>query len=113
MRSERFWPEWSPILVWRVSTAAALAAFVYLGAAGTVASVIDLRTRRVPDKAVKAGDAIITLDDNQSGDEPWLECEPAARLLVIWGRRPDRRDQLSSHMPSDMLARLQALLAGY
>ena len=63
--------------------------------------------------SVKAGDAIITLHDNQGGDEPWMECDPAARLLVIWGRRPDRRTQLSSHMPPDMLARLQALLAGY
>ncbi len=37
-------------LVWRVKPTAALAAFVYLGAVGTVASVIDLRTRRLPDK---------------------------------------------------------------
>ena len=38
--------------VWRVGLSAALAAFAYLGAAGTVASVIDLRTRRLPDKII-------------------------------------------------------------
>ncbi|MDA8341440.1 MAG: prepilin peptidase, partial [Actinomycetota bacterium] len=39
-------------LVWRVGVTAALAAFVYLGAAGTIASVIDLRTRRLPNKVI-------------------------------------------------------------
>ncbi|MHB1432297.1 MAG: maleylpyruvate isomerase N-terminal domain-containing protein [Streptosporangiaceae bacterium] len=63
---------------------------------------------------VQAGQAGISLeDDRASGDEPWLECEPAARLLVVWGRRPDRRDQLTSHMPGGTLVRLLALLAGY
>jgi leader peptidase (prepilin peptidase)/N-methyltransferase len=40
------------ILVSRVSPTAALAAFVYLGALGTAASVIDLRTRRLPDQII-------------------------------------------------------------
>ncbi len=40
------------ILVWRVGRSAALAAFMYLGAVGVVASVIDLRTHRLPDRMV-------------------------------------------------------------
>lgn len=39
-------------LVWRVGPAAALGAFAYLGAVGTVASIVDLRTRRLPDKVI-------------------------------------------------------------
>lgn len=76
---------------------------------------VRLRSDGQPDVrvSVEAGDAVISLCDNQGDDEPWLECDPAARLLVVWGRRPDRRDQLVSHLPADMLARLQALLAGY
>lgn len=51
--------------------------------------------------------------DQGSAAEPWLECEPAARLLVIWGRRPDRRVQVRSHMSPETLVRLHAILAGY
>jgi leader peptidase (prepilin peptidase)/N-methyltransferase len=40
------------VLVWRIGPTAALAGFAYLGAVGTVASVIDLRTRRLPDKII-------------------------------------------------------------
>ena len=51
--------------------------------------------------------------DQGSTAEPRLECEPAARLLVIWGRRPDRRVQVRSHMSPETLVRLHAILAGY
>lgn len=40
------------VVVWRIGPAPALAAFAYLGAAGTVASLMDLRTRRLPDSVV-------------------------------------------------------------
>jgi hypothetical protein len=46
-------------------------------------------------------------------DEPGLVCEPAARLLFIWGRRPDTRGRLHSYLEQSQLARLQALLSGY
>ncbi|HEX5114683.1 MAG TPA: maleylpyruvate isomerase N-terminal domain-containing protein [Pseudonocardiaceae bacterium] len=46
-------------------------------------------------------------------DEPWVDFDAAARTLVIWGRRPGRRGRIRSHLPAPMLARLQALLAGY
>ena len=37
----------------------------------------------------------------------------AARHVVIWGRRPDHRGRLRSHLTRPDLARLQALLSGY
>lgn len=46
-------------------------------------------------------------------DEPSVDLDTAARTLVIWGRRPDQRGQFRSHAPAPMLARMQALLAGY
>ncbi len=39
-------------LAWRIDPSASLAAFAYLGAVGTIASVIDWRSRRLPDKLI-------------------------------------------------------------
>lgn len=39
-------------LAWQIGPSAALAAFVYLGAVGTAASVLDLATRRLPNRLV-------------------------------------------------------------
>lgn len=46
-------------------------------------------------------------------DEPSVDLDAAARLLFIWGRRPDNHNQIHSHLPQPDLARLQALLSGY
>lgn len=46
-------------------------------------------------------------------DEPSVEIDAAARQLFIWGRRPDRRGRLRSHLTQPQLARLQTLLSGY
>ncbi|MDQ6839836.1 MAG: maleylpyruvate isomerase N-terminal domain-containing protein [Actinomycetota bacterium] len=51
------------------------------------------------------------VDDDQ--DEPWVDIDAAARLLFIWGRRPDSRGRIHSHLQQPQLARLQALLSGY
>jgi hypothetical protein len=42
-----------------------------------------------------------------------VELDSAARQLFIWGRRPDDRGRLRSHLAQADLARLQALLSGY
>ncbi len=46
------------------------------------------------------------------GDAPAVELDPAARTLVIRGRRPARRDRFRSPLPATDLARLEALLSG-
>jgi uncharacterized protein (TIGR03083 family) len=46
-------------------------------------------------------------------DEPFLEMDAAARVLLIWGRRPDRRSRVRSFVSAETLARLATLLAGY
>jgi hypothetical protein len=45
--------------------------------------------------------------------EPHVDLDPAARLLVIWGRRPDTRGRFLSGVAQPTLARLQAILSGY
>jgi mycothiol maleylpyruvate isomerase-like protein len=61
---------------------------------------------------VEGGQAGLELTDSQA-DEPFVELDPAARTLVIWGRRPDRRGRFRSHVGEPVLRRLQALLSGY
>jgi hypothetical protein len=52
-------------------------------------------------------------DDDTSTDYPTLDLDPASRHLFIWGRRPDDRSRLRSHLDQPDLARLQTLLSGY
>jgi len=61
---------------------------------------------------VEGGRARLELAD-APGAGPGVELDPAARLLVIWGRRPDRRGRVRSAVDPTTLARLDALLAGY
>jgi hypothetical protein len=61
---------------------------------------------------VEGGEARLELAE-AGGDEPGVELDPAARLLTIWGRRPDRRGQVRSGLEPAVLGRLQTLLAGY
>jgi hypothetical protein len=42
-----------------------------------------------------------------------VEGDPAARLLMLWGRRPTPFNRLRAAGPSDEVARLQWLLSGY
>jgi hypothetical protein len=50
---------------------------------------------------------------DQPALDPTLECDPAARLLFIWGRRAGGYGRLVSHLARPQLARLQILLSGY
>jgi hypothetical protein len=62
--------------------------------------------------AVEEGTAAIRWADDDA-DEPWVDVDAAARHVVIWGRRPDDRGRLRSHLARPDPARLQALLSGY
>jgi hypothetical protein len=45
--------------------------------------------------------------------EVGIEADPAARLLLLWGRRPSDASRVRSRLPADQLLRLQTLLSGY
>ena len=75
---------------------------------------VRLRAEGQRDLRVVVDNGVATLawvDDDQ--DEPWVDIDAAARLLFIWGRRPDGRGRIHSHLQQPQLARLQALLSGY
>jgi hypothetical protein len=61
---------------------------------------------------VEGGIATLAWADD-AADEHWVDIDPVARHLFIWGRRPDRRGVVRSHLSQPNLARLQALLSGY
>jgi hypothetical protein len=61
---------------------------------------------------VHAGRAGLELADDHPA-QPDVELDAAARTLVIWGRRPDERGRVRSHLTEPGLSRLHALLAGY
>jgi uncharacterized protein (TIGR03083 family) len=75
---------------------------------------VRLRTTGQPDLRVivENGDATLAWALTQA-DEPTVEVEAAARHLLIWGRRPDHRGKIRSHLSQPDLARLQTLLSGY
>lgn len=75
---------------------------------------VRLRAENAPDVrvVVEAGQAGLELTDQQA-DEPYVDLDPAARTLVIWGCRPDHRGRFRSHVNQSILSRLQSLLSGY
>ncbi len=75
---------------------------------------VRLRAEQAPDirLVVETGQARWELT-NTEADEPHVELDPAARTLVIWGRRPDQRGRFRSHVSEPTLRRLQSLLSGY
>lgn len=42
-----------------------------------------------------------------------IETDPAARLLLLWGRRPAAATRVKSTLPPERLMRLQTILSGY
>jgi hypothetical protein len=75
---------------------------------------VRLRAEGQPDLRVivEDGDATLAWASDEA-DEPSVDTDPGARQLFIWGRRPDHRGRLRSHLTQPGLARLQALLSGY
>ena len=61
---------------------------------------------------VQNGEGSLSWNGRTSG-HPSVACDPAARLLFIWGRRPMGIGRIRSHLPPHELSRLQALLSGY
>jgi hypothetical protein len=75
---------------------------------------VRLRAEGQPDLRVLVEDGDATLAwANDAADEPAVDIDAGARQLFIWGRRPDHRGRLRSHLTQPDLARLQALLSGY
>ena len=61
--------------------------------------------------SVHRGEPALLLTEPEG--EALLEGDPAARLLLLWGRRPTPFGRLICHGPAEDLSRLQWLLSGY
>jgi len=75
---------------------------------------VRLRADGQPDLRVivENGNATLAWASDEA-DEPSVDIDAGARQLFIWGRRPDHRGRLRSHLTQPDLARLQSLLSGY
>ncbi len=66
------------------------------------------------DLRVEVRQGLTSLSLVPSGDaEASIEADPAARLLLLWGRRPSDASRIRSRLQADQLLRLQTLLSGY
>jgi Mycothiol maleylpyruvate isomerase N-terminal domain len=75
---------------------------------------IRLYSKDERDLYVRVHNGVAALDwEGGASSVPTVTCDAAARLLLIWGRRPDGRGRLRSDLNQVQLARLQVLLSGY
>lgn len=82
--------------------------------APTVPLTVRLRAAGEPDLVVEVQDGVGALALTEPADAAGvIETDAAARLLILWGRRPTDSRRVRSTLPPDELARLQTLLAGY
>jgi uncharacterized protein (TIGR03083 family) len=73
-----------------------------------------LRSPGEPDLIVEVGHASsrLALVDESDGDAD-VECDAAARLLLLWGRRPAAAQRVQTTLDPGSLARLTTILSGY
>jgi hypothetical protein len=73
-----------------------------------------LRCAGEPDLVLSVRDGAGSLSLSEPQDAPdVIETDPAARLIILWGRRPADSRRMRSTLAPERLARLQTLLAGY
>lgn len=75
---------------------------------------VRLRAASGPDVVLDVGHGSGRLHiDEQADSDAVLESDPAARLLLLWGRRTGDARRTRSHLPSGALARVQTVLSGW
>jgi hypothetical protein len=77
---------------------------------------VRLRCPGQPDLRVSVRDghgrlALLPSTDDEVDDV--IDTDPAARLLLVWGRRPADSRRIRSRLPPDRLMRLQTMLGGF
>lgn len=67
-----------------------------------------------------ADDIVVSADANSTtitlaaiDGDPTLETDPAARVLLLWGRRPADPARICSRVGPQTLGRVRSLLSGY
>ena len=78
------------------------------------ALTVRVRAADLPDLLVDIGPGATSLALVEQADHtPDIECDPAARFLLLWGRRPLVAGRVRSSLGAADLARLRALLSGF
>lgn len=75
---------------------------------------VRVRCADLPDLVVRVGDGRGALAmEPQTESAHVVRTDPAARLLLLWGRRPTDAGRVRSSLAPEQLARLQTVLTGY
>jgi hypothetical protein len=74
---------------------------------------IALHSPDTPDVVVVVDQEGARLEHGTGTEDPALVADPAARLLVLWGRQPADPRRVRVPAGPDLLAELRTLLAGY
>jgi uncharacterized protein (TIGR03083 family) len=72
-----------------------------------------LRVSGHDDITVRAETGRTTIQEGPCDGPPTLETDPAARVLLLWGRRPADPSRICSNAGAATLGRLRTLLSGY
>jgi hypothetical protein len=72
-----------------------------------------LRVAGTADVVVSADAHSTSIELSDSDGAATLECDAAARVLLLWGRRPADPARICSRVGPETLGRLRALLSGY
>jgi hypothetical protein len=75
--------------------------------------VARVRTEGQPDLVVRAERDSASFDLRPSEGDALVEGDQAARLLLLWGRKPTPPTRLVALGPDGEVERLQRLLSGY
>ena len=73
-----------------------------------------IRSPRQPDLVVEvrpAGSRLVLVEEPEMAAE--VECDAAARLLLLWGRRPAAAQRVRTTLDPESIARLRTILSGY
>jgi uncharacterized protein (TIGR03083 family) len=73
-----------------------------------------IRSPHEPDLVVAmrgAGSRLLLVDDSDVDAD--VECDAAARLLLLWGRRPAAAQRVRTTLDPESLVRLRTILSGY
>lgn len=76
---------------------------------------VRVRCSGEPDLVVEVdeGRATLRLDESDPTDSRVIDTDPAARLLLLWGRRPADSRRVRSGLDPQVLRRLQTILCGF
>lgn len=91
-----------------------------LGRCATSSSTRPVTPKNSPEWVAGTDDVVVSADTDSTSiglvdpDGPaTLETDAAARVLLLWGRRPADPSRICSRVGPQSLGRMRALLAGY